>query len=92
MNTAEKLRRIRRELDECAEQLERLATASEQAIDAEEPLVGLVEASEVTGVARGTLRVMRVRGQLPTPTAELASGPVWRRVDIEQWAAGRNGR
>jgi len=83
MNTAEKLRRIRRELDECAEQLDRLATAVEEPVEA--PLVGLVEASALTGIERGLLRSMRSRNKLPVPIAELASGPVWRRVDIERW-------
>jgi hypothetical protein len=89
MNTAEKLRRIRRELDECAEQIDRLAAAVEVPVEAQ--LVGLAEASEITGIARGALRVMRSRGKLPIPTAELAAGPVWRRVDIEHWFKARNG-
>jgi hypothetical protein len=91
MNVAERLRRVRVELDECAEQLERLASASERTITADDSLVGLVEASELTGIGRQNLRQMRVRGKLPRPMAELAAGPVWLREDIEDWAAGRNG-
>lgn len=89
MNVAARLRRIRQELDECAEQIDRLAVAVEAPVEA--PLVGLFEASAITGIARPALRQMRTRDKLPRPLAELASGPVWRRVDIEHWARGRNG-
>jgi prophage regulatory protein len=52
-----------------------------------EPL-GLLEVAEVLGVSKQ--RVHQLIGaykDFPTPMAELAMGRLWRRNDIEAWAA-----
>jgi len=50
-------------------------------------LVGAAEAGRILGWSRGKVSVYLHRGKLPTPIARLASGPVWRREDIEAYAA-----
>jgi hypothetical protein len=50
-------------------------------------LVGSVEAAKIAGIATGTLKVRRQRGQTPEPLVVLACGPLWLRSTIEQWAA-----
>jgi len=85
-----RLRRIRRELDEVAEQLDRLATAIEpELLDGKIELVGMQEVEKLAGVARSTLRQWKLRGKLPEPAAELACGTVWLKADIEQWLRSR---
>jgi chromosome partitioning protein len=47
-------------------------------------LVGLSEVAEMAGVSRQAVVNWRARfSDFPSPTAELASGPVWIREDIE---------
>ena len=90
--TATRLRRVRRELDECAEAVGRLAAAVERVPPtptAKTPLVSMIEIAEMTGIAHGTLKMMRLRKQLPVPVAELAIGPVWLHKDIRSWAIAR---
>lgn len=78
-----RLRRLRSELDEVGEQLERLAAATEPV--ANDSLVGSHEVEEMAGVPRSTLRNWRRSGKLPTPVAELRCGSIWLRADIEEW-------
>lgn len=55
------------------------------------PLLG---AAEVAALLRWDARKVAVyarRGALPAPYVWLASGPVWRRADIEAYMAGRRG-
>jgi hypothetical protein len=82
-----RLRRIRRELDECAEQVERLAAA----IPAPEhpQLVSTGEIVAMLGVKAVTVRAWKARGLLPAPVAELSAGTIWLRADIENWARER---
>ena len=52
-------------------------------------LVGATEAAAILGWSRGKVSVYHGRGLMPTPTAELAAGPVWQleqilRYQIEQ--------
>jgi hypothetical protein len=49
-------------------------------------LVGLAEIARMLDLPRSTVRVWRVRGHLPAPYTELASGPIWERKTIEEWA------
>jgi hypothetical protein len=55
------------------------------------PLVGLKEAAEISGIPKATLAQYRMRGfpkhypPFPDPVEELASGPVWRKNDIEKF-------
>lgn len=55
-------------------------------------LVGTAEIAEMLGVSRQRVDVItRTHGDFPEPEAELASGRVWLRSAVEEWArsAGR---
>jgi len=80
-----RLRRIRAELDEVGEQLERLASASEPLLEGS--LVGSHEVELMAGIPRSTLRSRKQQGKLPAPVAELRCGSIWLRADIERWLA-----
>lgn len=55
-------------------------------------LVGVQEIAKLLGVTRQRVdRITRTHKDFPTPVAELASGRVWKRADIEAWAK-RTGR
>ena len=86
MNTATRLRRIRRELDEVAEHIDHLAAAIEPH---EVELVGVQEAAALVGVPVARFRQWKSRGKLPAPAAELACGTVWLKADIEEWLRSR---
>lgn len=52
------------------------------------PLAGSAEASEILGVSKQRLAVLRMRDDFPAPVATLASGPVWRAGDLSTFALG----
>jgi len=53
-------------------------------------LVGLSEVAEIAGVSRQAVVNWRARfPDFPAPAAELASGPVWTRDEIEKWLKQR---
>jgi len=55
-------------------------------------LVGLSEVAEMAGVSRQAVVNWRARfSDFPAPSAELASGPVWVKEDIEKWLKIREG-
>lgn len=94
MNTkrvAAQLQRARRELDEAAEWLDRIASevlASETPPAAVE-LLGSRELADYLGLQPGTIVKYRQRGTLPEPVAVLACGPIWLKQDVERWASQR---
>lgn len=47
------------------------------------PLVDYEELTELTGIPRAHLRMMKTRGSLPDPAHPRV--PVWNRTDIERW-------
>ena len=49
------------------------------------PLVGLKEAAAILGWDPRKVATYRSRGVFPAPAAELASGPVWTRQQIEEY-------
>jgi predicted DNA-binding transcriptional regulator AlpA len=51
-----------------------------------EELAGLAEVAMICGVAKPTALRYSKRDDFPLPLGRLASGPVWRRADIERWA------
>jgi len=55
-------------------------------------LVDMTEIARMTGVARRTLIMWRIRGKLPPAYSELAIGPVWARDTIEEWWADRQAK
>lgn len=50
-------------------------------------ILGLSEVAELLGTTRGHVGVMRTRGKLPAPDAQLHCGPIWLRATIEEWMA-----
>jgi predicted DNA-binding transcriptional regulator AlpA len=57
-----------------------------------EELVGVHEIAEMLGVSRQRVHaITRTHPDFPPPIAELASGRIWRRADVEAWAR-RTGR
>ncbi len=49
-------------------------------------LAGLAEIAELLGVTKNTAARYTKRPGFPEPLDRLASGPVWRRTDVETWA------
>lgn len=52
-------------------------------------LAGLAEVAELLEVTKRTALSYSRRPDFPEPLDRLAAGPVWRREDIEEWAARR---
>ena len=50
-------------------------------------LAGLAEIAAMLSVTKRTAWNYTRRDDFPDPIDRLASGPVWRRVDVEDWAA-----
>jgi len=90
MSAAEKLDGIRQEMSEATEYIARLAEAA-RAAESGAPieLAGVQEAAAITGLSPNSIGTYRQRGLLPKPIAELGCGSIWRRLDLEQWAASR---
>jgi len=81
-----RLRRVRRELDECAEWIERLADDVETPTVGTVTLLGVKEAAELSGLPYRTFQQRYTRGTTPTPLAVLSCGPIWSREQITRWA------
>jgi predicted DNA-binding transcriptional regulator AlpA len=87
---AKRVQRIRRELDECGEQLERLSRDLDGVeVDDKLSLVGLTEITEMTGASYTNVKAWHRRGQLPDPVAVLACGPIWQTREIKRWMKRR---
>ena len=52
-------------------------------IDDREVLLGVSEAAEFLGVSKTRVGNLREQSYFPEPVQELASGPVWRRIDLK---------
>jgi hypothetical protein len=50
-------------------------------------LAGVAEASEIVGVSRQRLLILRQGGDFPAPVALLVNGPVWLADDLRAYAA-----
>lgn len=50
-----------------------------------ETYVGVSEIAEILGVSRQRVQQLRGRPDFPTPVAELAAGPVWRRSNLQRF-------
>lgn len=58
-------------------------------------LIGSTEAAEIAGVTPSTFRTLVAKGDaakvpVPKPVAALPRQTLWRRKDIERWAASRD--
>ena len=49
-------------------------------------LAGLAEVAAICGVSKRSALSYTKRPDFPEPLDRLASGPVWRRADVEAWA------
>ena len=52
-----------------------------------EDFIGVAEIASALGVARNSAWRYTRRSGFPEPVSRPASGPIWRRVDVEDWAA-----
>ncbi|MCA1727187.1 MAG: helix-turn-helix domain-containing protein [Actinobacteria bacterium] len=72
--------------------LDRLAAAAADGtilvIEERPQLVGVAEAAAILGWDRRRVITYVDRGRFPEPIARLAGGRVWRRSDVEGYAAG----
>lgn len=50
-------------------------------------LGGVAEIAEMLGVTKQTVLKYAGRPDFPEPLERLAAGPVWKRADVEAWAA-----
>lgn len=48
-------------------------------------LAGLSEVAAICGVTKRAAQKYTARPDFPAPLDRLASGPVWRRTDVERW-------
>jgi len=55
-------------------------------------IVGVAEAAEILGWDKRRIFTYLSRGSFPEPLTALASGRVWRRSDIEDFARDRRSR
>jgi predicted DNA-binding transcriptional regulator AlpA len=56
-----------------------------RAMSLQDDILGVSEIAALFGVARNTAWRWSREETFPAPAAELASGPIWKRVDIERW-------
>ncbi len=49
-------------------------------------LLGIAEIVELLGISRQRVHLLVDRADFPKPLAELKSGRVWSRPDVESWA------
>lgn len=56
--------------------------------DEREVLLGVAEAADFLGVSKTRVGTLRTRSFFPKPSHELASGPVWRLIDLKGFEKG----
>lgn len=75
---------------ECIRKLERaVGEGVPLTVQVEPEVVGVAEAAAIMGWDKRRVVTYLRRGAFPAPVAALASGRVWRREDIERFAADR---
>jgi predicted DNA-binding transcriptional regulator AlpA len=80
------LQDVRRELDEAAENIDRLERAlADIESDGTPALVGAWEVLQLTGLKRSAFMQRIKRGTVPEPVVHLECGRIWRLADIERW-------
>lgn len=78
--------------DACVKKLAALTTEGEAIVVEVAPaLVGVSEAAEILGWDRRRIVTYVDRGSFPQPIAALASGRVWRRSDVQDFARAWHG-
>ncbi len=61
-------------------------SSAESPVSPANDLLGLAELAAMLVVTKGTARRYAARGDFLAPLGRLASGPVWRRAEVERWA------
>jgi hypothetical protein len=88
-----RLQRLRRELDEVSEYVERLARDLDNTpTQPDLKLIGQAEAADLAGIQRATFAAYVNRGLTPDPVARLACGQIWLTRDIARWTKQRQAR
>ena len=54
-------------------------------------LAGITEIGQMLGVSRQRASQLVVSKGFPKPLGRVAAGPIWKRSDVERWAAKRAG-
>lgn len=57
-------------------------------LDDREVLLGVAEAAAFLGVSKTRVGSLREQNHFPRPVQELASGPIWRRIDLKRFEHG----
>ena len=78
--------------EECVRRLRSVAGTATLTIEVEPRLVGVAEAAAILGWDKRRIFTYLGRGAFPDPVAQLASGRVWRRDDVEAFARTRKPR
>ena len=78
--------------ERCVDVLRHAAGTAVLTIEIEAELVGVAEAAAILGWDKRRIFTYLGRGSFPAPVATLASGRVWRRRDVEAFAATRTTR
>jgi hypothetical protein len=74
--------------DECLRLLEEAAGVHDAfVVEVTPPLAGVAEAAAIMGWDKRRVITYLRRGSFPAPFASLASGRIWRRGDVEAYAA-----
>lgn len=55
-------------------------------------LAGIAEVAAIAGVSKSRAHQLAQKASFPAPLDRIASGPVWRRRDVERWVAERDAR
>jgi hypothetical protein len=78
--------------ERCLDDLRAAAGDAVLTVEVEPELVGVAEAAELLGWDKRRIFTYLGRGSFPEPVAALASGRVWRRRDVEEFARTRRAR
>jgi len=76
----------------CLDRLRRAAGRATLTVEVAPDLVGVAEAAEILGWDKRRVFTYISRGSFPEPVAFLASGRVWRKRDVEEYARVRSRR
>ena len=76
----------------CLEKIRKAAGRAVLTVEVVPDLVGVAEAAEILGWDKRRVFTYISRGSFPEPIAFLASGRVWRKRDVEDYARERSRR
>ena len=79
--------RLKRALEAWRSTAEVSESDAAQTLDGNTTFVGLAEITERTRIASPVIGLLIRKGGFPPPIADLASGPIWSAIDVENWIA-----